>query len=181
MTVISTDKNRPHRMRRWAYAPLVATVAVGAVCTGAGSGSAATDAATDAVAESAATAPPPDPGFWRLTNDTDQPIYGTWADQKGGDSVAIDRSSWRPLQPGSSDDARIANEGGWGRTYWWAHVCYNHMWRNLNGFNDDFIVLTTIVKLKNVEAGALAAEFIGDGDQSMGAVLLVDNLNEPKC
>ncbi|MFD7045748.1 hypothetical protein [Rhodococcus jostii] len=35
MTDVSTKKNRPHRMPRWAYAPLVAAVAAGAVCTGA--------------------------------------------------------------------------------------------------------------------------------------------------
>ncbi|MDV6277841.1 hypothetical protein R3Q06_30580 [Rhodococcus erythropolis] len=44
MAAVSTKKNRPHRMRRWVYAPLAMAVAAGAVCTGAGVGSAATGA-----------------------------------------------------------------------------------------------------------------------------------------
>ncbi|MFD7045881.1 hypothetical protein [Rhodococcus jostii] len=38
MTGVSTKNNRPHRMRRWG--PLVAAVTAGAICAGAGVGTA---------------------------------------------------------------------------------------------------------------------------------------------
>ncbi|WP_411194443.1 transglycosylase family protein [Rhodococcus erythropolis] len=40
MAATTTKNDRLHRMRRWVYAPMMAAVAAGAVCAGAGIGSA---------------------------------------------------------------------------------------------------------------------------------------------
>ncbi|MDV6278222.1 NlpC/P60 family protein [Rhodococcus erythropolis] len=58
-----------HRLRRWAYAPIVAAIAAGAVCTGVGIGSATTDIA----AATSATATP-FPGAATPTGATDRNI-----------------------------------------------------------------------------------------------------------
>ncbi|MFC9769626.1 hypothetical protein [Rhodococcus jostii] len=85
MPLISTNKNRPHRMRRWAYVPLVAVVA-GAVCAGAGIGSAATD--TDAGSG--------DNVEWRVHNYTDKALTSGIFFKEEVDVSSVDITGLKP-------------------------------------------------------------------------------------
>ncbi|MFC9768436.1 hypothetical protein [Rhodococcus jostii] len=151
MAVVSTKKNRPHRMRRWAYAPLVAVVAAGAVCTGAGVGSAATDpdprssvAAT--VSDDLDTAGGGDAlaarsSIFTLTyNHTREPVWGNVR--------TVDYSGWvqnfewtkeDPLLPELSVDAASTEQREWSPSpaaasgaFTSASLCYNGSWWVLN-------------------------------------------------
>ncbi|MFC9768674.1 hypothetical protein [Rhodococcus jostii] len=73
MAVVSTKKNSPRGMRRWAYLPLVAVVAAGAVCAGAGVGSAQADANSGGMIT------------WRVHNHTDKVLTsGTFSKWDSG-------------------------------------------------------------------------------------------------
>ncbi|MDV6274112.1 hypothetical protein R3Q06_11430 [Rhodococcus erythropolis] len=95
--------------------------------------------------------------WWSLYNDTGKPIYGTWTEQTGGrKAVTLDLVKDMPL-PSPGHESRPRNDtasnppnapkksilrpadpelrvdqSGF-NPYWWAHICYNHMWWNLNG------------------------------------------------
>ncbi|MDV6277217.1 hypothetical protein R3Q06_27355 [Rhodococcus erythropolis] len=142
--------------------PLAVGVIAGAANAGTGIGMAATDAATD-VANASTSAPDTASGsgspgwdWWSLYNDTGKPIYGTWSQQIGKSVSTLDLVKDMPLSsPGH--ESRPRNDAGWNphnvpkksilrpadpeprvdqsgfNPYWWAHICYNHMWWNLNG------------------------------------------------
>ncbi|MFC9769243.1 hypothetical protein [Rhodococcus jostii] len=134
MTDVSTKKNRPHRMRRWVYAPLVAAVTAGAICTGAGIGSAGTGAAPDAVTASTSTAdtapgPAGDKNWWSLYNFTSKPIYGEWSVQTGKNVSEVKIAKDRQLQT-SNRESRPRNDSVWWKSYWMGHICYNNAWWN---------------------------------------------------
>ncbi|MFD7046308.1 hypothetical protein, partial [Rhodococcus jostii] len=72
----TSTMSRTQRLRQLAYAPLVAAVAAGAICTGAGTSTAATDTTAPAAADTPQSGNAYD---WYLLNHTGQPIYGTWS------------------------------------------------------------------------------------------------------
>ncbi|MFC9769560.1 hypothetical protein [Rhodococcus jostii] len=116
----TSTMNRRYRLRKLAYAPLVAAVATGAICTGAGVGLAAT---TDA---------PQSGGWynWQLVNRTGQPIYGTWgAETASGDKSRVETDKDHPWKPGDAS-AKATQYQGWTRTSWSGDICFNHRsWR----------------------------------------------------
>ncbi|MFC9769091.1 hypothetical protein [Rhodococcus jostii] len=134
MTDVSRKKNRPDGMRRWAYVPLAVSVLAGAVCGGAGTGTAATTASTDVVTESATTPDAPhgsagDKNWWSLYNYTGLPVYGEFSVQTGKavSEVKIDKD--RQLASGGHESRPTTNSVWW-RDYWMGHICFNHAWYN---------------------------------------------------
>ncbi|MDV6278280.1 hypothetical protein R3Q06_33045 [Rhodococcus erythropolis] len=120
-------KNRLHRLRKLAYAPLAVAVAAGAICTGVEIAAAApaeapiTPAATD-------TPKSGDAYIWHLVNHTNQPIYGTWrAEMSTGDGSHVEATADHPWLPGHSDeDTQYLNR--WRFTTWNGRICYNKHW-----------------------------------------------------
>ncbi|MDV6278317.1 hypothetical protein R3Q06_33280 [Rhodococcus erythropolis] len=172
--IVNIGRNKD-RFRAAAYAPLVAAVLAGTICAGTGIGTAAPTAAA------IVTVPPPIQNMWQLINTTDTPIYGNWAQQRAGDSSEIIRGIWGPLKPGESASAAQVKMTFGRYEYWWAHVCYNHMWRNLNGgvagqYETDY------AELEKTATGGLAVEFFhGDLHERNGRVVLEDNPAEGDC
>ncbi|MFC9769422.1 hypothetical protein, partial [Rhodococcus jostii] len=159
---------------------LAGSVLAGAVCAGTGTG-AATPLVADAVTESATTAPPPVPvkPMWSLKNDTTLPIYGTWGEQEGDKSSGVDRPAWRAWASNEVVYAEVTDGGSFDKTRWWGHVCYDHTWRNLNGF---WFPKEAIVQLFRETDGGLWASFDGAGEfWGYQAVRLIDNVAEGSC
>ncbi|MFC9769669.1 hypothetical protein [Rhodococcus jostii] len=179
MTTERITTRRKPRPGMLFYISLAGSVLAGAVCAGTGTG-AATPLAADAVTESATTAPPPVPvTIWSLKNDTTLPIYGTWGEQEGTKSSGIDLKSWNALTSHESVDAQVTDGGSFDRTHWWGHVCYDHTWRNLNGYS---FPKEASVNLSRGKDGGLWASFDGAGE-SWGhkEVRLIDNVAEGRC
>ncbi|MDV6278825.1 hypothetical protein R3Q06_36275, partial [Rhodococcus erythropolis] len=118
----STKKSRLHRLRKLAYAPLVVAVAAGAICTGAGTGTAAQRAGADAPqSENAYT--------WALYNSTGEPIYGNWnAEMSTGYHSRVETSADHPWQPGDDAAEATQHQDTWRNTTWTGHICYNKHW-----------------------------------------------------
>ncbi|MDV6278159.1 hypothetical protein R3Q06_32320 [Rhodococcus erythropolis] len=122
-----STKTRPHRLRQLAYAPLIAAIAAGALCTGAG-----TSTAAAGTTHAPTTPDTPHSGNaynWYLLNHTGQPIYGTWdAKMDSGDHSEVKTDKDHPWKP---DDAAKATQYQYGSslTTWTGHICYNtHSW-----------------------------------------------------
>ncbi|MDV6278257.1 hypothetical protein R3Q06_32865 [Rhodococcus erythropolis] len=159
---LTTRTHRRSSLPQLFCIPLAVGVITGAVSAGTGIGTAATDTATD-VANTSTSAPDTAPAsgvpgwdWWSLYNDTGKPIYGTWTQQMGKSVSTLDLVKDMPLSsPGH--ESRERTDAVWNppnapkksilrpadlqprvdrselNTYWWAHICYNHMWWNLNG------------------------------------------------
>ncbi|MDV6278447.1 hypothetical protein R3Q06_34080 [Rhodococcus erythropolis] len=112
-----------HRMRKLAYAPLIAAVAAGAICTGAGTSTAETTApaTTDAPQSGSAYE-------WALLNHTGKSIYGSWsAEMSTGDHSLVETDKDHPWE---ADDAAkaIQYKDGSRETTWRGHICFNEHW-----------------------------------------------------
>ncbi|MFC9769102.1 hypothetical protein [Rhodococcus jostii] len=132
----STKKSRLHRMRKLAYAPLVAAVAAGAICTGAG-----TSAATDTTAPAATDTPQSGNAYdWYLLNHTGQPIYGTWsAEMSTGDHSRVETDADRPWK--ADDAAKAVQYKNWSLyTTWTGHICYNKHWWDYQDRHLDWVL-----------------------------------------
>ncbi|MFC9769405.1 hypothetical protein [Rhodococcus jostii] len=120
----STKKSRRHRLLKLAYAPLVMAVAAGAICIGAGTGTAAsttTPGTTDAPQSGSAYE-------WTLINHTGQPIYGTWsAEMSTGDHSRVEADKDHAWQPGDVVGA-VQYQDTWRSTTWRGRICYNGNW-----------------------------------------------------
>ncbi|MFC9769740.1 hypothetical protein [Rhodococcus jostii] len=131
MTTSST-MSRLHHLRKLAYAPLVAAVAAGAICTGAGIGGAASiEAAT-----TPATTDTPQSGStydWYLFNRTGKPIYGTWnATMASGASSHVEAPANHPWRTGGG--ATATQDSDWSRyTTWTGRICYDTHWWDYTG------------------------------------------------
>ncbi|MFC9769427.1 hypothetical protein [Rhodococcus jostii] len=144
--------SRLHRLRKLAYAPLVAAVAAGAVCVGAGTGTAAT---TDAPQSGSAY-------NWYLLNHTGQPIYGTWsAEMASGDKSRVETDKDHPWKP---NDAAKATQYQDSRRYttWKGRICYNKHWWDFaysnSGFGDS--VFSSGIPVFTLEADSAGALFV---------------------
>ncbi|MFC9769627.1 hypothetical protein [Rhodococcus jostii] len=104
-------------LRKAAYAPLAAAVLAGAVCSGAGIGSAATD--TDAGVGTGTSASK----FW-MVNGTGQPIYGTLL----LDSAMVERTKYNPWGVGESESGEKSIVPF---RSWHGRICYNQVWWKL--------------------------------------------------
>ncbi|MFC9769133.1 hypothetical protein [Rhodococcus jostii] len=92
MTLSPKKMSRRHRMRGLAYAPLVAAVAAGAICTGAGTGAAATTAGSANLQE------------WRVHNNTGQVLTdGLFAKFEGDHTSTLSVAGLQPGEFWSSD------------------------------------------------------------------------------
>ncbi|MFC9769602.1 hypothetical protein [Rhodococcus jostii] len=122
----STKKSRLHRLLKLAYAPLVAAVAAGAICTGAGTGTAAsttTPGTTDAPQSG-------DAYNWALFNRTGQPIYGYWNAEMPatGDHSRVETDKDRPWQPDVTSAKATQYQYSSNLTTWTGHICYKKQW-----------------------------------------------------
>lgn len=122
MTVTTTPKSR-HQMRRWAYTPVIAALAVGAVASGTGIGTAdpTTEASTEVGAESGQYA-------WRVHNFTDQTLTaGDFHRDRGADvgsALAFGGDTpWPALKPGEKT-ADAFQPIGYSPAHTWGRVCY---------------------------------------------------------
>ncbi|MFC9769344.1 hypothetical protein [Rhodococcus jostii] len=120
----SDKKNRRHRPRQLAYAPLVVAIAAGAICTGAGISTAAETTAP-------ATTDTPQSGSayeWALLNHTGQPIYGRWsAEMSTGDHSLVETDKDHPWK--ADDAAKATQYKDVSRsTTWRGHICFNEHW-----------------------------------------------------
>ncbi|MFC9768082.1 hypothetical protein [Rhodococcus jostii] len=182
MTVDHTARTRRRAsIRKLLYTPLAVGILAGAVCAGTGIGAAAP--AVDAVAESTTTPAPsaPPANEWVLANETASPIYGLWSENRGDATSKVETDSDHPLEPGGTASRTNLDETAGHLTYWWAHVCYNHRWRNLNaGRSGPY--LTDRMELK-ADGPHLAVEFFATGDlhERNGRAVLEDNPYEAPC
>ncbi|MDV6276358.1 hypothetical protein R3Q06_22935 [Rhodococcus erythropolis] len=187
------------------YIPLAVGVIAGVVSAGTGIGMAATDATTD-VANASTSAPDTasdHPGWewWSLYNDTGKPIYGTWSQQIGKSVSTLDLVKNMPLSsPGH--ESRPRNDTAWYPpsapqksilqpadpeprvdqsgfdTYWWAHICYNHMWWNLNG-TEAFLGRDATFRLRGDYSGLQATWNPYDSDEPSEAFLQPNKADGP--
>ncbi|MFC9769135.1 hypothetical protein [Rhodococcus jostii] len=139
MTDVSTKKNRTYGMRRWAYVPLVATVATGAVCAGTGIGTAVPDEATPSASSIGASSEE----RWHVWNDTDQSLIGEFFRQNHNDtSESVFMTPQKAVLPGQAQMSNRSQENNmfWS-TYTWGHVCFKGFWWDLpkktNNSDDD--------------------------------------------
>ncbi|MDV6277247.1 hypothetical protein R3Q06_27505 [Rhodococcus erythropolis] len=115
-------------MRQLVYLPLVAAVAAGALCTGAGISTAAD--ATTATAPAVTDTPQSGDAYnWYLLNHTGQPIYGSWeAKMSSGDHSEVKTDKDHPWKPDDAAKATQYENTGY-LTKWMGHICFNnHMW-----------------------------------------------------
>ncbi|MFC9769671.1 hypothetical protein [Rhodococcus jostii] len=135
-------------LRKAAYAPLAAAVLAGAVCSGAGLGSAATDTETGVGAGT--NIPDPAPLRWSVVNGTGQPIYGKMKLTENVlfppmppypySTTSIERPKERPWAVGDHESTERAPRPTTGATaVYEGHICYNKKWWELPG--DSFILL----------------------------------------
>ncbi|MFC9769257.1 hypothetical protein [Rhodococcus jostii] len=130
----TSTMNRLQRLRKLAYAPLVAAVAAGAICTGAGTSTAAdTDTPQSGSAYN-----------WYLANHTGQPIYGYWsAEMASGDKSRVETDAKHPWQPGARP-AAVQYQSSWHYTTWRGRICYNEHWWSHTSSNYDYLPLGDI-------------------------------------
>ncbi|MFC9769134.1 hypothetical protein [Rhodococcus jostii] len=110
-------------------APLVAAVAAGGICAGAGIGAAATDDTNATAVPTHTTTDFPSNFYWQVTNHTPQSIYGYWRLNGGSDerSSHVESTTDDRWQPG--DHAGMQSGAGSPRN-WEAEICYdNHWWK----------------------------------------------------
>ncbi|MFC9769756.1 hypothetical protein [Rhodococcus jostii] len=140
-------KNRLHRLRKLAYAPLA--VAAGTICTGMGIGA---PAATDTPQSGNAY-------IWHLVNHTSQPIYGYWgAEMASGDTSRVETDANHPWQPGHSDEAtQYLNR--WRFTTWKGHICHNRHWWDFTFSDVGFGQSNNAFWLEADSTGAMFAYF----------------------
>ncbi|MDV6278291.1 hypothetical protein R3Q06_33130 [Rhodococcus erythropolis] len=130
MTLSAKKTSRQQRLRKLAYAPLVAAVAAGALCTAIGSASALDANAGTAPPETAASK---DCGaYWQIVNRTGQPVSGNWiAHGFQYESVvhtdqihpwAIDQKVCGDTTPVVPFFVPFPN------VPWEGHICYNNHW-----------------------------------------------------
>ncbi|MFC9768640.1 hypothetical protein [Rhodococcus jostii] len=146
----TSTMSRRQRLRKLAYAPLVAAVAAGAICTGAGI---STAAATDTPQSGNAYE-------WALLNHTGQSIYGNWsAEMAPRDKSRVETDKDHPWKPDDAAKA-IQYQNGWRFTAWTGHICYNKRWWDFtysaDGFGDGILNLgIPVFTLEADSAGAL--------------------------
>ncbi|MFC9769115.1 hypothetical protein [Rhodococcus jostii] len=181
-------------LRAGLYAPLMIGIVAGSACAGIGTGSAAiTD--TGAVAESTSSASDPQHGLgenldtWYLKNATGQPIYGEWSLNQGSGQRSY-TSKIQIAKPGLQDGMSIKTGYDfpdsaffWNPdTYAVAHICFNHVNRNLNNLdvyirgNRGF----TLVATPNADPPSLSVQWT-DGNGKKHEAPLDDNLAEGRC
>ncbi|MDV6277249.1 hypothetical protein R3Q06_27515 [Rhodococcus erythropolis] len=119
--MIRSITSRRCSLRKLAYTPLVAAVAVGALCAGAGISTATPEPAksTDIGND-----------MWTLTNRTGQPISGLWTVNAYGSKSSVETSQdkpWAPDETVSGNTVTWAAEPPWGWE-WEGHICYNKHW-----------------------------------------------------
>ncbi|MDV6277997.1 hypothetical protein R3Q06_31425 [Rhodococcus erythropolis] len=125
--------SRLHRMRQLAYAPLVAAVAVGTLCTGAGISTAATDTTGPATTDAPQSG---DAYYWQLLNHTLQPIYGSWdAKMDSGDHSEVKTDKDHPWKPDDASVKTTQYQDASRYTTWTGRICYNKRWRDFE-FSD---------------------------------------------
>ncbi|MDV6273941.1 hypothetical protein R3Q06_10570 [Rhodococcus erythropolis] len=118
-----TATSRLRSLRKLAYTPLIAAVAAGALCTGAGTSTAETTAP--------ATTDAPQSGNayeWTLLNHTGKSIYGSWsAEMSTGDHSLVETDKDHPWK---ADDAAKATQYKDVTRYttWRGHICFNEHW-----------------------------------------------------
>ncbi|MFC9769393.1 hypothetical protein [Rhodococcus jostii] len=131
----TSTMNRLQRLRKLAYAPLVAAVAAGAICTGAGIGTAAPTAA-DTTAPATTDTPQSGDAFnWTLQNHTGQTIYGDWGAwmEWSGNSSHVEAPADNPWHPDEAATA-VMYRNMWHETRWSGHICYNKHWWDYAGW-----------------------------------------------
>ncbi|MDV6278691.1 hypothetical protein R3Q06_35560 [Rhodococcus erythropolis] len=117
----TSTMSRRRRLRKLAYAPLVAAVAAGAVCVGPGTGAAATTAAAGPIYW----------GYdWSLVNRTGQPIYGDWnVTMESGASSHVEAPDETPWQPDDvAETTQYEEDVASSQMSWTGHICYNTHW-----------------------------------------------------
>ncbi|MFC9768081.1 hypothetical protein [Rhodococcus jostii] len=123
-------------LRTAAYAPLAVAVLAGAICSGAGIGSADTDAIGSPRAcgpsegtDTEACEPPPFTTLWRVHNNTDEVLTGGGFTKKDGAhrGGTIDVTG---LPPGESREGRYDSVFLEENVTWSEGICYKHQtWR----------------------------------------------------
>ncbi|MFC9769695.1 hypothetical protein [Rhodococcus jostii] len=127
-------------LRRAAYAPIAAAVLAGAVCSGAGIGSAATDTETGVGAGT--NIPDPAPLRWSVVNGTGQPIYGKMELHEQlfvppfppppYSTTSIERPKDHPWGVDDHESTERPPRPNPGTIAWYeGHICYNEKWWNL--------------------------------------------------
>ncbi|MFC9769601.1 hypothetical protein [Rhodococcus jostii] len=121
----TSTMSRLHRMRKLAYAPLVAAVAAGAVCTGAG-----TSIADTTNAPTATDTPQSGSAYnWQLLNHTGQSIYGNWgAEMASGDTSRVETDKDHPWKADDASDKATQFQDSLLYTTWMGHICYQKKW-----------------------------------------------------
>ncbi|MFC9769138.1 hypothetical protein [Rhodococcus jostii] len=121
----TSTMSRLHRMRKLAYAPLAVAVAAGAICTGAGTGTAASTT-TPGTTEAPQSG---DAYNWYLINYTGQPIYGYWsAEMASGDTSRVETDKDHPWKPGLASDMAAQFYNQFRFTTFRGHICYSKRW-----------------------------------------------------
>ncbi|MFC9768671.1 hypothetical protein [Rhodococcus jostii] len=147
----TSTMSRLHRLRKLAYAPLIAAVAAGALCTGAG---VALAAPTDTPQSGSAY-------NWQLLNHTGQPIYGYWgAEMASGDTSRVETDAdhlWKP------DDASVKatmHQSVLHNTTWKGHICINKHWWDFTDSERDFRGGKAGTLIFRLEADSKGAPFV---------------------
>ncbi|MDV6277251.1 hypothetical protein R3Q06_27525 [Rhodococcus erythropolis] len=134
--MIRSITSRRCSLRKLAYTPLVAAVAAGALCTGAGISTAATDttgpATTDAPQSGSAY-------YWQLLNHTGQPIYGSWsAEMPTGDHSEVKTDKDHPWKADDASVKATQYQDASLLTTWTGHICFDKHWWDLTYSDQGF-------------------------------------------
>ncbi|MFC9769175.1 hypothetical protein [Rhodococcus jostii] len=131
----TSTMGRLHRMRKLAYAPLVAAVAAGAICTGAGISTAA-----ETTAPTTTDTPQSGSAYnWQLLNHTGQSIYGYWsAEMASGDTSRVETDKDHPWKADDASDKATMYQSILRYTTWKGHICFNKHWWDFTYSNSGF-------------------------------------------
>ncbi|MDV6278208.1 hypothetical protein R3Q06_32605 [Rhodococcus erythropolis] len=152
--------SRRHRLRKLAYAPLVAAVAAGTLCTGAGISTAA-----DTTAPATTDTPQSGDAYeWALLNHTGQPIYGSWdAKMEFGAHSRVETDKDHPWKPDDAAKATQYKDGNY--TTWRGHICFNEHWWDITlsggaGWGDTAFGFGTEVPVFRLEADSAGTPWV---------------------
>ncbi|MFC9768989.1 hypothetical protein [Rhodococcus jostii] len=153
----TSTMSRLHRLRKLAYAPLVAAVAAGAICTGAGT---STAVPTDTPQSGSAY-------NWQLLNHTGQSIYGSWgAEMSTGDHSRVETDKDHPWKADDASVKAVQYRNPWFNTTWRGEICYKEHWWDYTYTSQSLGFDNTIFRLEADSRGAL---FVYDSAHQVGA------------
>lgn len=125
---VNNMTNHPARMSRRRNTLLVAVLAVGAVCTGVGVGSATPASDVYLLNTGAGDVPRSAVHGWTVENNTDQTIIFAEFHKNSGKQYSGMDFGKNGLAPGEHNGAYVADPDILNYEYTWGRACYNHQW-----------------------------------------------------